>query len=203
MRVEEIIELALKGQDLKNLRRTGWILAGVDEALVESVAEHTFGTALVSLLLAKKLEAEGCDVDLGRTLAMAILHDLAESQISDIVVDRDAPNRKALLKAKLEAENQAMINLMSSLGRVGDSLLEFWSDLQKQTGIEARIVLSSDILDMLIRAIALEQSGVSPKALNDFFESSGPRLEKLEVSLALDIYKSLLGLHEDNIRDND
>ncbi len=201
MRAEEIIELAMKGEVLKNMERTGWILAGIDKSLVESVAEHSFGTALVALLLSKQLEMEGYDIDLGITLTMAITHDLAESQISDIVIDRDAQDRQALLKNKLDVENQAMAKLMSSLGVVGESLLKVWNDLQKQTGLEARIVISSDILDMLIRAIILERSSVSPMTLTDFFESSGPRLEKLEIPIVMDIYNVLLRQHEENIRD--
>jgi hypothetical protein len=73
--------------------------------------------------------------------------------------------------------------------------------LQKQSSIEARVVISADILDMLIHAIALERAGVSPKILADFFKSSKPRLVKLELATALDIYDALLSQHEENIKD--
>ncbi len=201
MKPEEIIELAMEAEVLKNLDRTGWILAGVDKSLIESVAEHSFGAAFISLLMAKQLEWHGQEIDLAKILTMAIIHDLAESQISDIAIDRDAPNRKTLLEAKLDAENRVMVDLLSSLGAAGEILLCLWDDLQKQSSIEARVVVSADILDMLLHAIALEKSGVSPRILVDFFKSSKHRLEELELAIALDIYNALLKQHEENIKD--
>jgi putative hydrolase of HD superfamily len=201
VKIEEIIELAMKGEVLKNLDRTGWILAGVHRNLVESVAEHSFGTALISLLLAKHCEQDGFEIDLGKTLAMAIIHDLAESRISDIVVDRNAPDSQAQLRIKVNAENQAMLEMLSSLNNVGESFLILWDDLQSQSTLESRIVVSSDILDMLIHTVALERSGVAPSSLTGFFESSKQRLDKLDVALAIDIYKSLLREHEKHAED--
>jgi len=104
MNTEEIIKLAMKGEVLKNLDRTGWILAGVDKSQVESVAEHSFGTALISLLLAKHFEQDGIEIDIGKILTMAILHDLAESETSDVVIDRDAPNSQLQKRIKTKAE---------------------------------------------------------------------------------------------------
>lgn len=201
VKTEEIIELAMKGEVLKNLDRTGWILAGVHRGLVESVAEHSFGTALISLLLAKQCEQDGFEIDLGKTLTMAIIHDLAESSISDIVVDRNAPDSQAQMRIKVDAENQAMSEMLSSLDNVGESFLILWDDLQNQSTLEARVAVSSDILDMLIHAVALERSGVAPSSLTGFFESSILRLEKLDIALALDIYKSLLREHEKHVED--
>jgi putative hydrolase of HD superfamily len=199
MKIEEIIELAMRGEDLKNLDRTGWTLVGVDRSLVESVAEHSFGVALISLLLGKQYEEEGFEIDLGKTLAMAIIHDLAESRISDIVVDRDAPDSMEQLRAKANAENLAMFELLSPLGGVGESVLLLWDDLTNQSSLEARVVSSSDIIDMLIHAVALERSGVAPTRLASFFETSKQRLEQLNVAPAIDIYKSLLREHEKHV----
>jgi putative hydrolase of HD superfamily len=196
LKTEEIIELAMKGEILKKLDRTGWILAGVDRSLFESVAEHSFGTALISLLLGKQYEQEGFEIDLGNILAMAIIHDLAESRISDIVVDREAPDSQIQMGRKINAENKAMMELLSPLGTSGKSFLILWEELQNQSTLEARVVGASDIVDMLIHAVALERSGVAPSSLNGFFESSRQRLDKLDIALAIEIYKSLLKEHE-------
>lgn len=200
MNTEEIIELAMKGEVLKNLNRTGWILAGLDGSQVESVAEHSFGTALISLLLAKQCEQNGVKIDVGKILTMAILHDLAESETSDVVIDRDAPDSQIQMRIKAKAETEAMSRILDLLGKAGSSLLTFWDEIQKQTSLEARVVISSDILDMLIHAVALERSGVAPSSLTGFFESSRLRLERLDVALAVDIYKSLYGEHEKHLK---
>ncbi|MHA2069631.1 MAG: HD domain-containing protein [Candidatus Thorarchaeota archaeon] len=196
MRADEIIELAMNGEVLKKLERAGWVLAGVPKDQVESVADHSFGAALISLLLATHYEQEGHEIDLRRVLSMAILHDLAESKTSDIVVDLDASDSKVQLRAKVNAEQQAMAVIMESLGNVGKSFLALWDDLQDQSSLEARIVTSSDILDMLIHAVALERSGVSSINLSGFFESSKKRIEKLDIALVTEIFDLLLGYHE-------
>lgn len=200
MNTEEIIELAMKGEVLKNLNRTGWILAGVDKSQSESVAEHSFGTALISLLLAKQCEQNGIKIDIGKILTMAILHDLAESETSDVVIDRYAPDSQIQMRIKAKAETQAMSRIFGPLGKVGSSLLSFWDEIQKVSSLEARVAISSDILDMLFHAVALERAGVAPSSLAGFFESSRLRLERLDVVLAVDIYKSLYGEHEKHLK---
>jgi putative hydrolase of HD superfamily len=151
---------------------------------------------LISLLLGKQYEQEGFEIDLGNILAMAIIHDLAESRISDIVVDREAPDSQIQMGRKINAENKAMMELLSPLGTSGKSFLILWEELQNQSTLEARVVGASDIVDMLIHAVALERSGVAPSSLNGFFESSRQRLDKLDIALAIEIYKSLLKEHE-------
>ena len=196
MNIEEVVALAMKGEVLKNLDRTGWILAGVDKSQIESVAEHSFGTSLISLLLANQCEQDGFKIDIGRVLTMAVLHDLAESETSDLVINQDAPDSHMQLRNKIKAETQAMSEILGPLSNVGESLLSLWDEIQKQTSLEARVVISSDILDMLIHAVALERAGIAPSSLSGFFESSGLRLEKLDFSLAVDIYKTLHKEHE-------
>ena len=61
---------------LKRVRRSGWWLTGVRD--VESVAEHSYRTAVIASLLA---EAEG--VDPGRTALLALFHDTAETRVND------------------------------------------------------------------------------------------------------------------------
>ncbi|MFW9888108.1 MAG: HD family hydrolase [Candidatus Thorarchaeota archaeon] len=199
MNNEEFVALAMKGEVLKNLDRTGWILAGVDKSQVESVAEHSFGASLISLLLARQCEQNGIKIDISRVLSMAVLHDLAESEISDVAIDRDAPDSHVQLTNKVKAETQAMSEILRPLGNAGESLLRLWDEIQKETSLEARVVVSSDILDMLIHAVALERGGMAPSSLAGFFESSRRRLERLDVALAVDIYKTLYKEHESNL----
>ncbi len=56
-----LLTLLDRANDLKRLPRMGWLLAGVAPA--ESVAEHSFGVAFLSLLLVDAIndswEAEG------------------------------------------------------------------------------------------------------------------------------------------------
>jgi putative hydrolase of HD superfamily len=62
---------------LKRSRRTGWWLAGVKDP--ETVAEHTFRTAVIGYALAV---LEGADPN--RTAALCLFHDTPETRTGDI-----------------------------------------------------------------------------------------------------------------------
>src|SRR5438874_299005 len=62
---------------LKQVKRAGWSLVGISDS--ETVAEHSFRTALIGFMLASE---EGADV--GRTALLCLLHDSQESRTGDI-----------------------------------------------------------------------------------------------------------------------
>ncbi len=74
-----------KIMNLKALARTGWMLRGVPHEVAESVAEHTFEVAFLTLLITEALAKHGIDIDQGKALKIAIIHDLPESISGDIV----------------------------------------------------------------------------------------------------------------------
>ena len=62
---------------LKRYPRTGWLVAGVTN--VESIAEHSFRTAIIASIVA---ELEGADPN--RAALLACYHDMSETRILDI-----------------------------------------------------------------------------------------------------------------------
>src|SRR4030095_13240574 len=62
---------------LKRYKRTGWMIAGIDNP--ESIAEHSFRTAIIGYLLAVM---EGADP--AKTAARALFHDTQETRIGDV-----------------------------------------------------------------------------------------------------------------------
>src|SRR5690349_5770440 len=66
-------------QDLKRVKRRGWIDRGVPLPEVESVADHTWATGLLAWLTA----LDGTDLDANRVLQLAMIHDLAEVIVGD------------------------------------------------------------------------------------------------------------------------
>ena len=67
---------------LKAVPRIGWLLRGVRD--VESVADHSYGVALIAMILADRAKARGMAVDVERVLRMALLHDLTEARTGDL-----------------------------------------------------------------------------------------------------------------------
>jgi uncharacterized membrane protein (UPF0127 family) len=73
------LQLLLDAHRLKRTPRTGWALRGVAD--VESVADHSFGVAFTSLILAELVDQP---LNKAKLLTIALLHDLPESVIGDL-----------------------------------------------------------------------------------------------------------------------
>ena len=65
--------------ELKNVPRQGW-KEKLEIINPESVAEHSYSTAAISMILS---DLEGLNTE--KIIKMALLHDLAESTIGDII----------------------------------------------------------------------------------------------------------------------
>ena len=198
MKAIDIVTLCLQGEMLKNLKRTGWALAGVQDSNGESIASHTWGTAHISLLLAEWLKNDGKEVDLARVLTMAIVHDLPEALISDIPKTALQLGGESMRRGKQDAERHALDIMMKPLGMTGNRMQSIWEEFSTSDSIEAQIVRASDMFDMLVHALAMERNGVSPRMLHPFFVSSQSAIDSVSVSIFDDVYKVLLKEHEAN-----
>lgn len=195
---KEIIGLARKGETLKKLGRSGWVIAGVDSVRQESVGEHSYGTILISLLISKALVHKGEQIDIAKVITLAAVHDLPESMTSDIPRTAVDLGGKLLKEAKKEAEKNAIQHISEESKFFGEWLVGQWEELEIDNSTEARIVRGADIIDMLVHAISLETSGVSPEILNQFFTNSHASLIELKLDFIEDIFWDLYTEHIDN-----
>lgn len=152
--------VALYGQllTLKLLPRTGWLQRG--QAAPESVAEHTFGVASLALLVSEQIP----DLDRGKLLALALVHDMAEALFGDLPT---GARRYFGAEAKHEAERRAMQELLAVLP---DSTiyLDLWDEYASRSSREARLIKQLDRLEMLLQALAYKRAG--NQAMNEFWE---------------------------------
>jgi putative hydrolase of HD superfamily len=155
---ETMLALHRRLLTLKLLPRTGWLQRGMH--MVESIAEHTFGVATLALIIGDMIP----DVDRGRLLAIALLHDMAEALIGDLPVT--ASNLFGS-EAKHKAERLAMIDLFGELPQI-DEYLELWDEYTNRSSREARLVKQLDRLEMLLQALAYEQAG--HRGMAEFWE---------------------------------
>lgn len=143
---------------LKLLPRTGWLQRGVAHA--ESVAEHSFGVALLALVVGDAVPG----IDRGRLLAIAVLHDAAEALLGDLPA---AARRHLGVEAKHEAEHNALAEMVGGLpGR--DDYLALLAEYRTGSSAEARLVKGIDRLEMLVQALAYERAG--SRALAEFWQ---------------------------------
>jgi putative hydrolase of HD superfamily len=126
---------------LKRLRRAGWVRKGLSGT--ESVADHSFRTAVLALALAGEL-----GVDPGRLLALAVVHDLPESDpdVGDIT-----PSCGISREEKRAKERAAMDRLCTGMPG-GDVLLSLWVEYDEGQTPEARAAHELDALEMALQA---------------------------------------------------
>jgi len=98
---DNLLDFLIVAGRLKTIPRTGWVDSGVGEP--ESVADHSFRTALAAMILSDSMGLDTCKV-----MRMALLHDLAEAETGDITPMMKMPNH-------LELENEVMKTILGGL----------------------------------------------------------------------------------------
>lgn len=133
---------------LDRLPRTGWILRGVGSP--ESVAGHLAGTAYVALALAGDVDPP---LDLGRVLAMALLHDAPEAVTGDLPRGASSALPDG---AKAAMEDAVAADLV---GALGSKALDHWNEYQTGDSREARFVHLCDKLQLGVQLVGYLRAG--------------------------------------------
>lgn len=202
---KDFLKLLLRTHNLKNISRSGWSLVGIQSHKTESVADHSWGTAIIALFLALFDKNAKSNLDISRILMMSIVHDLPESEISDIPSSGLLKKHKQFQKIKSSLEQRAFGQLLHDFSdeRIGQVLMRVWKEYVSGETREAKIVRSADILDMLVRARSLENSGTPPKMVDSFFTDSYDILSDSATEFAMEIYRELLDGHQALMKDCD
>jgi len=136
---------------LKQLYRQGWLQRGVPPERCESVAEHSFGVAMLALWLAPLVEPA---IDAEKALRMALIHDFGEIYAGDFTpADGVEPEEKH----RLEAEGARTI-----FARLedGPAYLALWDEYEAGETAEARFVRQIDRLEMGLQASIYRHAGM-------------------------------------------
>jgi len=157
--IKKFADFTLEAQKLKDEYRKGWkVKAGIKNP--ESVADHTYGLAMLSMLFSdyKNLDAEKC-------LRMAILHDLAEVIIGDLLPGEN--NNKS------NDEDKAMKKLLKILPNgISKRYLQIWEEFRIGKSKEAKLVHELDKLEMVTQALRYGKEGIKKEKLQIFFDGA-------------------------------
>lgn len=152
----EILNFFKNAGGLKRIPRSGWVKKGVPGP--ESVADHTFRTTLIAMVLS---DIEGLDTQ--KAMRMAILHDLAEVIIGDpLPKERSDGDVDIREEAAMEALLQKLPERLRAL------YMETWQDFHRGTSDEARLVREVDTLERLLQAFEYEKEGT--QGLEEFWK---------------------------------
>ncbi|MCB9007440.1 MAG: HD family hydrolase [Ardenticatenaceae bacterium] len=160
MDVTAVLNTLLHGNQLKRTPRTGWVQRGVPNA--ENVAAHSFGVVFAAMVLAQVVEEE---LDLGRLLAIAALHDLPEALTTDI----PTPAWRYLPPGIKTAVERGAMQEMLSETEFAPAFMELWEELHAAQTPEAKLVHDADKLDMFLQAMVYEKQ-TGNQQLEEFWE---------------------------------
>ena len=140
--VMAILDFFYVAAGLKTTPRQGWIHK-LDITDSESVSDHVYMTGMASMVLADLNN----QLDVCKVLRMALLHDLAESQIGDYTPEQISDTDKTRL------ENEAMINILEMLpSTLQNKYKETWEEYQHAKSAESIFVHEVDKLEMALQA---------------------------------------------------
>lgn len=141
-KAEQLLQLVSRSERLEALPRTGWLVCGIERP--ESVAAHSYIVTIISMWLADSLNE--LPIDRERVLRIALLHDLAESMLTDL----PAPVKNFIGKDVIaNAEHSAAQSLLSI---TMPDWLKYITEYHQQNTLEARLVKAADRIQMLAKA---------------------------------------------------
>lgn len=178
---------------LKRIPRSGWITHGVSLQDVESVADHTFSTCVISLLLADLEQRRGVRVNVERVLRTATLHDLAEALTFDISRSYLTYLGKRGSAIKNEIETSAWKYLARSIGspRLSNDYLRLQEQYVSNNTIEAQIVHAADGIDILLQILELRRRGYPAESVKDLWGETVKRVKETPIRSAKDLLKRI------------
>jgi len=173
--LDNIIKFLRMSGRLKRILRSGWVEVGVD--CPESVADHTFRTAVLCMIFSDLEDLDGL-----KMIRMALLHDLPETIVGDLT-----PSEKT--GEALEKEDAAMKQVLSLLPKgLRQRYLKLWLEYGEHKTKEAKAVRQLEKLEMALQAREYEEAQPSLRGLERFIESAdkvitSPEIRKLFCSV--------------------
>lgn len=146
-----IVEAYYEFNHLKQLYRQGWLQRGMPPKRCESVAEHTFGMAVLCMFL---VDSYYPDLDRLKVLRMALLHDFGEIHAGDIT-----PSDQVDAHTKYALERESVQQVLSRLPE-GTTYLSLWQEYEDNASAEARFVKQIDRLEMALQAGIYQQQSL-------------------------------------------
>ncbi|MFF9017936.1 HD family hydrolase [Streptomyces sp. NPDC014870] len=131
---------------LKNARRTGWWMAGVRDP--ESVAEHSWRTALIASVIAK---LEGADP--ARAAFLAVWHDTQESRTGDVNYLGKKYSTAADPRAVTADQTAGMPDVLA------ETIRDLVDEYEAKGSAEAICARDADKLECLLQGIEYKAQG--------------------------------------------
>ncbi len=182
MKWEKLIKFFDEVNQLKKTKRQGWVIDKVENP--ETVAEHTFRTALMCIFLGKNK-----NLDMEKVMKMAIIHDLAEAKIGDIVTYWRY-EKAASREEKIKKEKKAIQEMISGIEGY-DEIFNLWFEFEEGKTKEAKFVRQVEKLEMSLQALEYEKDGNKNVIREHYHQQTEEALENPEL---INFFKEMLSV---------
>ncbi|OGD84920.1 hypothetical protein A2165_01015 [Candidatus Curtissbacteria bacterium RBG_13_40_7] len=145
--LKQILKIFLTLQWAKELPRQGFIALGFKRNEADSVAAHSWTTAMLTYFLATELKKNGQKIDIDKAIKMALFHDMAETIVGDVGTFVKGMAKGAFVQIEEEGLKWLVKDLPTE--REITSLVKEYS---QRKSLEARLVKVADNLDALAQA---------------------------------------------------
>ena len=176
--LESVLRFIIETDRLKRVNRTGWVDLGICNP--ESVADHSFSTALLSYIIAKR---RGLDAE--KAMIMALTHDINEVLTGDIATKPMESLQRVSNKVKHMMENKNHLKMISYLPP-GERkrFISLWNELESRGSDEAKLVKEVDTLDYIIQIALYSKEG--RKNFKSFFVTARQKIHDRDLLYILD-----------------
>lgn len=145
--LKKILKLFLTLQWAKELPRQGFIAMGFKRSEADSVAAHSWTTAMLVYLLASELKKTGTKIDVDKAVKMALFHDMAETIVGDVGTFVKGMAKGAFAPIEKEGLRWLVADLPSN-----KEIMNLVQEYMERKTVEARICKVADNLDALAQA---------------------------------------------------
>ena len=160
---------------LKTLKRAGWVIRGIKNA--ESVAEHSYRTAVLAMAIADKLKISSKNKL--QLIEMALIHDLGEAYVGDIVPEQSISKQKKHLLEK-KAQQKIFANLEN-----GEYYYKLWLEYEENKTKVSKLLHQLDKLEMVIQALEYQKLH-KQKKFDEFIQSAREKITEKEIKRLFD-----------------
>lgn len=143
----EILDFMREAIKLKDTVRSGWVLKKVKDP--ESVADHTFSLALLSMIFGKKM-----NLNVEKCIKIALIHDIGEVYTGDIVTRFREEDQPVSNEGKKHLSDESTKKLIFTLPtEFRKEFSELWEEYHNKNSKEANLVKELDSLDSSIQLL--------------------------------------------------
>ena len=178
--LKKILKVFLTLQWAKELPRQGFIALGFKRNEADSVAAHSWATAMFTYLVASEMKKNGEKIDVDKAVKMALFHDMAETIVGDV-----GTFVKGMAKgAFAPIEEEGLKFLVADLP-TRNEITNLVKEYMKRQTLEARVVKVADNIDALAQAKGVPAALPALKYFKEVYHITKIPWHKIAVELIL------------------